>query len=273
MPSDLVRALVLGIVQGMTEFLPVSSSGHLILFAALLDWEPPSLLFAATVHWGTLLSLLLVYARDVLQIGAGMWHSVRQGRLANYHAREGFFILLATLPAIGVGLWLKPYWALATDTPLLAMVGLCCTALLMGGSELWAAWREHRRYVEEMTWLNALLMGVGQAVAIVPGISRSGAAMAAGRMQLLERPGVARFSLLLGMPAILGAGLLELLSLHQAGALSAQIVDANLWAGFGASTLSGFLAIKMLIRFVRKRSLLVFAFYCLAVGTVLLWVS
>ncbi len=271
MSAEWVQALLLGLLQGLTEFLPISSSGHLVVVPALLAWAPPSLLFAVTVHMGTLLALVLVYSRDMLHILRSLWQTVRRRRLADYAARDGIFILVASIPAGVAGVMLQPYIAATLSQPRVAAIGLCCTGLLLGGSELWARWREQERYMEELTLGQAVIMGVGQALALLPGISRSGATMAAGRAQGLDREGVARFSFLLGVPIMLGAGLLEFLTLEDPRGLLQEQAGLPLLAGFVASVLAGTVAIKTLLRIVRRHSLYPFAVYCVAVGGATLW--
>lgn len=266
MATELFRALCLGLLQGLTEFLPVSSSGHLVLLPALLGWPSSTLLFAIVVHWGTLTALIAVYAGDIRRMITGLWRSVRLGRWADYSGRDGAFIILATLPAGLGGILLKPVIEDAMERPLWAGAGLLITALLLAGGEVLAARRGRYRYAEEMTLGNALQMGVGQALALLPGISRSGAVMAFGRMQGLERPGVARFAFLLGIPAIAAAGVWELISLEDPLDLLWGQEGMALLVGFLASAGAGFLAIKGLLRFVRRYSFVPFALYCLAVG-------
>lgn len=271
MSTELVRALLLGVLQGLTEFLPISSSGHLVVVPALLAWELPSLLFTITVHLGTLLALVLVYVQDLLHIARSLWQTVRWRRLADYAARDGLYVLVASIPAGVAGVVLQPFVAATMSQPRVAAAGLCCTGLLLGGSEMWARWRERERYIEEMTLGQAWIMGLGQALALLPGISRSGATMAAGRAQGLDRAGVARFSFLLGIPLMCGAGLLEILTLEDPRVLLQEQVGLPLLVGFGASALSGMVAIKALLRLVRKHSLFPFAVYCVAVGGAMWW--
>ena len=270
-PADWFQALVLGMVQGLTEFLPISSSGHLVLVPALLGWDAPSLSFAVALHWGTLLAVLWAFRRDLKRMARDMGRSARRRRMVSYEARDGFFLLVASLPAAGAGSVLRPWLTEAMDGPFLAALGLCVTAMLLGGCELVGRCRERRRYIEEMTWLDALLMGLGQALALAPGISRSGATMAVGRMRLLDRPGAARFSFLMGIPVMLGAGFLETLISWQDGAWRNGFLDANVWIGVAASALCGLAAIKVLLGYVRRRSFMPFALYCLAVGLLALY--
>ncbi len=272
MPSELIQAFWLGLLQGLTEFLPVSSSGHLVLLPALLAWEPPSLQFAVMVHMGTLLALILVYVQDLLHMVRSLWRTVRWQRLADYAARDSLYILVASVPAGVAGVVLQPYITAAMDQPRMAAMGLCGTGVLLGGSELWARWRERELYMEEMSLRQAVVMGLGQALALWPGVSRSGAAMAAGRSQGLPRDGVARFSFLLGVPVMLGAGVWELVAQEESRMLLQGQMGLPLLVGFVTSFLAGFAAIRLLLRFVRRHSLYLFALYCLSVGLGVLWI-
>ena len=268
---ELYQALVLGILQGLTEFLPISSSGHLVVLPTLLQWSPPSLLAAVAVHMGTLLSICWVFRRNIRDMARDMWRTLTYKRWASYQAREGYFICLAAIPSAAAGYYLRPVLAAAMSSPTTAAYGLCVTALLLGGSELIAQRREQYRYIEELTWLDTVWMGLGQALALVPGISRSGATMAMGRAQSLERSGVARFSFLMGLPVMLGAGLLEFRNALATDAFGLTAQGLPLAVSFLASALSGVLAIRFLMNFVRRRGLMPFAFYCLILGLGLLY--
>ncbi len=267
---ELYQALVLGILQGLTEFLPISSSGHLVILPTLLQWSPPSLLTAMVVHLGTLLSVVWVFRRNLQGMARDMWRTLAHRRWASYQAREGYFICLAAIPVVAAGYYLQPFLATAMSSPVTAAYGLCITALLLGGSELIAHWRAQYRYMEEMTWLHAVWMGLGQALALVPGISRSGATIAMGHAQSLERPGVARFSFLMGLPIMLGAGLLEFRRVLADPTLGLATLSWPLAVSFLASALTGVLTIRFLMHFVRRHSLMPFAGYCLMLGLGLL---
>ncbi len=270
--NELYQSLILGLVQGLTEFLPVSSSGHLVILPTLLEWPQPTLLSAVVVHLGTLFSVCWVFRRDLREMAQDMLRTLVAKRWASYGAREGYFICLSAIPAAVAGVYLRPLLAIAMSSPLTAAYGLCTTAFLLFGGELVAHLRGRYRYFEEQNWLDALLMGMGQALALVPGISRSGATMAVGRALTLERPGVARFSFLMGIPIMVGAGLLELRDTLATGSFEWAAIGFPLVISFLASTLSGILAVRFLMSFVRKRGLLPFAVYCLALGLGLLYV-
>ena len=264
---DVGAAVVLGIVQGLTEFLPVSSSGHLVLVQHLLGITSPQLLFDVVVHLGTLLAVLAAVRQEVLAVlrGVAAWPrllaagptdagTAREGRLAAW-------VLVGTLPAAAVGLLLAD-----RIEALFASVRAVGVALLVTAGLLALAERAGSRSAGlwEVGPGRALLIGLAQAVAVVPGISRSGSTLAAGMLAGVEREAAARFSFLLAVPAIAGAGLLAGLK-GATGALAAPGAGA-LAAGFVAAAASGYLAIHLLLATLRRGALRWFALYVTAVG-------
>jgi undecaprenyl-diphosphatase len=257
------RAVLLGALQGATEFLPVSSSGHLVLVPGLIGWESPSLAFDVAVHWATALAVLVYFRRDWLDMAASALRAARAGRLEGEPgARLGLLLLGATIPAGVVGVGLRDALEPLFGNPRLAALMLPVTGLILLGAEF----IERRRGAhggepsEGVDVPRALVIGAAQAVAIVPGISRSGMTIAAGMGAGLRREEAARFSFLLGTPAILGAALLELRSL-QAGA-GLQLVAAGMLSAF----LVGYGSIGWLLAYLRRRSLAPFAVYVIALG-------
>ena len=263
---ELVEALLLGIVQGLTEFLPVSSSGHLVLLQHLFGWGQlpldSILTFDTTVHLGTLLAVVAVFWRDLLDLLKGWWQGLRQGRpLETTEARLAWWIILGTVPAVLAGLLLEKSFERIFGSPRAVGGFLLLTALLLALGE----WRGRReRDLDTLTWLDSLLIGIGQAAAIAPGLSRSGATIATGMLRGLKRETSARFSFLLSMPIIAGTGLLQLarLILSDNGEIPALV----LLVGFLAAAVSGYAAIRFLLNYVRRRPLYPFALYCVVVG-------
>ena len=257
-----LQAIILGIVQGLTEFIPVSSSGHLMLVPWLLGWPAPSLAFDVSVHVGTLLALLVFFWRDWLSIAQATINAIRQRSLADSEARLLLLLILATLPAALAGYLLEDFFEAAFKTPTVAAAFLLVTALLlMLGERL----SNSERDIAKLTWLNSLLIGVAQASALFPGLSRSGATIAAGRWQGFSRQAAARFSFLLATPIVFGAGLLNLIGLAGSGKLAGQ--GSLLLSGLVTSSIVGYAAISWLMRYLQHKSLLPFAIYCAIVGS------
>jgi undecaprenyl-diphosphatase len=258
---NLFQALILGIIQGATEFLPVSSSGHLVLVPWLLRWEEPGLPFDAVVHWGTAMAVIVYFWREWLALIQAVFQAIRQRSIADPKARLVLLIIIGTVPAALIGYMLEGFFEQMFSRPPAAAAFLLVTATLLSIAE-WLGRREHD--LEQMTWLDALLVGLGQALAIFPGISRSGTTIAAGLARGLKREPAARFSFLLATPVILGAGAFKLLDLAQAGNLTRQM--PTLIVGFVGAGVVGFGCIHFLLRYLQHRRLYPFAIYCAMAG-------
>jgi len=270
---EIIKAIVLGIVQGATEFLPVSSSGHLVIVPWLLGWTPGTLLFDTVLHWGTLVSIALVFWADFVRIIRAALLSIVRRSLADPDARLGWWIVLASIPAAATGLFLKDSIESLFHAPVLAGVFLFVTAALLWGSE-WLARRVNAaKSLDRLSLTDAILIGLAQAVALAPGISRSGSTIAAGLARGLRRDEAARFSFLLGTPAFLGAGLLQLADVMgtDPSALTSEL--PALLAGFVASAIAGLVAIRFLLAFLRQRTLYPFAIYCVVMGVAVLLIN
>jgi undecaprenyl-diphosphatase len=260
----------------------VSSSGHLVLVPWLLRWPPPGLVFDAVVHWGTALAVIIYFwdewitiIRSALKSIVG--RSLRSARLSEDAAPGengvgsgllAWFILLGTVPGVLVGYFLEDFFEGMFARPAAAATFLLVTAVLLAVSE---GLGRRERDLETLMWLDALMIGVGQALAILPGISRSGATIAAGLTRGLKREPAAHFSFLLATPIILGAGLLKVVELAQMGRLMAQV--PLLATGFIAAALMGFACIHLLLRYLQRHRLYPFAIYCALFGVASLVVS
>ncbi|HEY3315441.1 MAG TPA: undecaprenyl-diphosphate phosphatase [Bacillota bacterium] len=254
------RIAILGVVQGLTEFLPVSSSAHLVILNDLLGVGQPTMSLAIFLHLGTLLAVLVVYFRELVRMVVGMFTGRRDGRL-------GWFVVLGSVPAALLGLALKSVIEKAFSSTLMAGVMLIITGFILYWS---GRLRQGRRGVEAMTAGDALWVGLFQAVAILPGISRSGSTIAGGLWRGLKPKLAADFSFLLSVPAVFGAGLLDLRETFRGGGVGLDVPGA-LW-GTGLSFVFGYLAIRWLIAVVRRGRISVFAYYCWVAGAaVVLW--
>jgi len=258
---SLLRALVLGVLQGATEFVPVSSSGHLVLVPWLLGWENPGLTFDVVVHLGTLLAVLAVFWRDVIRLVAAWFRSLRGGEVGT-DAKIAWFIIIGSIPAAILGFLFEDVLEQAFAAPRWVAAFLLVTGVILALSE--AAGRRTRGF-PAMRWLDALLIGLAQAVAMLPGVSRSGSTIAAGLGRNLERDVAARFSFLLAIPVVAGAGLFTLLDWAEAPGLNGASAGA-LAVGFLAAAVSGYVCIRFLLSYLRRHSLLPFAIYCWAFG-------
>ena len=245
----MLDAVLWGLTQGLTEFLPISSSGHLVLVPEVLGSDGPNLATSAVLHLGTLLSLLVYFRAEVTQMA----------RFTGRGRRLLRWLVIGTIPAAAVGLALEALFERINGTPHLvalvlagAGVALYATRFLRSGS----------RRIGDVTAGDALVIGCVQAVALVPGISRSGTTIAAGLARGLDRSEAARFGFLLGIPAIAGAGLLQFVELAEgAGGIPGQT-----WVGLGVAAVSGYAAIAMLLSLIRRAGLTPFGIYGVLAG-------
>jgi undecaprenyl-diphosphatase len=275
---SLLQAAFLGVLQGATEFLPVSSSGHLVLVPWLLRWNPPGLAFDAVVHWGTAAATIVYFWDEwVSLIRAAV--SFRDPRFFPIQIDEApycddtgagrallaWLIVVGTVPGVLAGYFLEDFFAGTFARPAAAAGFLLVTAGLLAAAERLG---RRERDLDELGWLDALVVGVGQALAILPGISRSGATIAAGLARGLKREPAAHFSFLLATPIILGAGLLKVVELARLGGLAMQ--GPVLLVGFVAAAVVGFGCIHLLLRYLQRRRLYAFAVYCTVFGIICL---
>jgi undecaprenyl-diphosphatase len=279
---NLFQALLLGILQGASEFLPISSSGHLVLVPWLLNWPAPSLTFDAVVHWGTAAAVVAYFWRDWMTLAGAAIRTLGETGFfrknpvsggaeslpGSTDARLAWLILLGTIPAAVIGYLFDDFFEAMFARPVAAAGFLLVTAALLAASERIGR-REHG--VDSLTWLDAGLVGLAQALAIFPGISRSGATIAAGLTRNLKRESAARFSFLLATPIILAAGLFKVVGLVEEGVLATQA--SALILGFVAAGVVGYGCIHFLMRYLEQRRLYPFAVYCAAAGILCLLVA
>ncbi len=273
--DTVLQALVMGIVQGLTEFLPVSSSGHLIIVPALLGWDDPfinSLEFSVMLHVGTLAALLVYFRREwAILIPAGVAALRDRSFAGDPNRRLAWLLAAATVPALIAGFLLND---LISDR--FREVGLVALMLVVGGAILWLAERNGRRNrpMAELSFPLAVGIGGAQALALVPGISRSGISISAGLFAGLDREAAARFAFLMAMPITAAAGAYEALSLVR-GDNVIEVQAAPLVVGMVAALLAGLVAIAGLLRFLRTRPTDVFVVYrlLLALVVVVAWLG
>lgn len=241
-------ALILGVLQGLTEFLPVSSSGHLVIAQSLLpDFEQPGVLFDVILHAGTLIAILLFFRKTLFSL------------TKNYL----LLLVVGTVPAIFVGLIFQSLVEGLFESAKLVGFTLLLTAFINFQTD------KARSGKKKESIMDSLIIGAAQAVAIIPGISRSGSTIFAGTKLRLEPNKAAEFSFLLSIPAVLGATFLELITYHGSGNLNLAVYVV----GFAAALFSGYLAIGAVFKFLKKRNFKVFGFYCALLGTLLIFLN
>lgn len=247
----MLDAALWGLIQGLTEFLPISSSGHLVLLPAVLGREGPDLATSAVLHLGTLIAVLLYFRQEV----AGMVRLSESGR------RLLMVLLFGTIPAAALGLAFRGPLEDFNDTPKAVATALAAAGVLL---ILASRRRGGTRRVEDVTTTDALAIGLAQGLALVPGVTRSGMTIGAGTARSLDMHEAARFSFLLGIPAVAGAGLLQFIELASEGGG----IGAETLVGLAVAAVTGYGAIALLLRVIRAAGLAPFGMYCVAAGLV-----
>ena len=264
---SVIEAIVLGILQGLTEFLPISSSGHLRIVPAFLGWKDPGAAFTAVIQLGTMVAEVLYFRHDLWRIGTRWTASLRRPELrGTLDARLGWYLIFATIPISVLGLAFEDN--IETQARNLKLIGT--TLIVLGLVLLWADRVGRReRDITKLRTKDGLIMGAAQALALVPGVSRSGATITAGLFLGLERAAAARFSFLLSIPAVVLSGLFQLygiLSGEEApGVGPGALVLATVFA-----FVTGYAAIALLLRYLVTHTMLLFVVYRVALGTVVL---
>jgi undecaprenyl-diphosphatase len=262
-----LEAIVLGIVQGLTEFLPISSTGHLRIVPAFLGWEDPGAAFTAVTQLGTMAAVLLYFRHDLLRISRAWLRSLRdRGARRELDARIGWYIVLGTIPIGIFGVLFKD--KIETGARDLYLIG---TALIVLGLVLLLAEKvgKRERSMEQIEARDGLAVGFAQALALVPGVSRSGATITAGLFLGLDRPTAARFSFLLSVPAVVLSGLLELGSILT-GDEGQHVSTGNLVLATALAFVTGYAAIAWMLRYLTSHSTVVFVIYRVALGALVL---
>ncbi|MDB4871282.1 MAG: uppP [Gemmatimonadales bacterium] len=256
------QATVLGIIQGLSEFLPISSSAHLTLVPWLLGWEDPGLAFDVALHFGTLLAVLWYFRMEWLTLIRAAFGIITTGRIETPEKRKVVYLIIATIPGAIGGLILQSKAESAFRSPQIIAI-----ALIVLGTLLWIVDKfvDQRRILGEMRWVDSLLIGLSQVIALIPGVSRSGATITTARGLRFDREAAAEFSFLMSMPIIAAAVILEgPKALHQGG------LTNELMSGVVASAISGWLAISILMRYVSRHSYGIFAAYRILLGIAVL---
>ena len=268
-PLGLFEALVLGIVQGLTEFLPISSTAHLRVVPALLGWEDPGVSVTAAIQLGSVAAVVAYFRRDLTQVLKGISRAVRHGQWREPDARLGVAMLIGTLPILVLGLGIKLFWhAGYASSPLRSVPSIAIVSIVMA---LFLALAERMgprlKQLGGVTGRDGFVVGLAQALAVIPGVSRSGSTLTASLFDGWKRADAARFSFLLGIPAISIAGLVELKS---ALGTSSGAGPLPLLVGIFSAAVVSWLAIDWLLRFLQRNSTWIFVGYRLVFGAGLL---
>jgi undecaprenyl-diphosphatase len=259
----LIQAIVLGLVQGLSEFIPISSTAHLRIVPALLGWDDPGAAASAVIQLGTLLAVLIYFARDIVKITRGFLAALSKGKpFGTYEARLGWYIIAGSVPIVVVGLLLKDFIEGGARSLWIIAASLIGLAILLWLAERVAA-KGELRVLGDITLKDALLVGLAQCIALIPGSSRSGTTIMMGLFRKLTHEAAARFSFLLSIPAIFGSGMFELYverdHLAEIGWLAIAVAVL-------VSFLSGWLSIYFLIRYLRTHTTGLFIIYRIALG-------
>lgn len=249
------QAFILGAVQGLTEFLPISSSGHLIVVPWLFKWHDPGLGFDVALNTGTLAAVLIYFRNDVWLLAKGFWHSLFKKTRSienNIYQKLSWLLIIATVPAAIIGKLLEKYAETIFRTPLL----VACTLTVMGVVLFLAdQYGKKNKNLDRITKRDSLLLGFSQALALIPGVSRSGATMTLGLILGFKREDAARFSFLMLIPVSVGAAVLKFSDFHQG------VTTGELVAGFLGAAFVGYFAIKFLLLYLNRSNFKVFAYY------------
>lgn len=258
-----LQILTLAIVQGFTEFLPVSSSGHLIIVPHLTGWADQGLHFDIAVHVGTLLAVLLYFRSDIAMIlrdALEYW----QTRRMNFGARLALFIVIGTIPAVIFGVVYKQYFPDGIRSVTFVACNLIGFGVLMWAADRYSSSRDN---LQRLGWRSAVVIGLMQMIAIIPGVSRSGITITAGRFLGLNRSEAARYSMLLAIPAITGAAVLGFTEMIES---PEPIIWPDIIMGIGLSFTAGLVAITFMMEWLRRMNLNIFVGYRIALGIALL---
>ena len=263
------RNLVLGIVQGLTEFLPISSTAHLKVVPVLLGWGDPGVSVTAAIQLGSIAAVIAYFRSDLLQVLKGIGKAFRHGQWREPEARLGVAMVVGTIPILLVGLLIKLFWSEGYETsplrsvPFIAMVSIAMALLLALAERL----GPRQKKLADVSGRDGLIVGLAQMLALIPGVSRSGSTLTASLFYGWQRADAARFSFLLGVPAISIAGIVEL---NQAFAVSAETGPWPLLTGIVSAAVVSWLAIDWLLKFLQRHSTWIFVAYRLLFGAVLL---
>ncbi len=264
---SIIEAIVLGLVQGLTEFIPVSSTAHLEIVPTLMGWGDPGAAFSAVIQIGTLLAAIIYFFRDIVRLIVGFFRGLTTGKpLADTDSREAWLVIIGTVPIVILGLLLKKHIESTFRGLWIVSTMVIVVAVLMLIAEMYAK-RRNLKDFDSMTVGDGVAIGLGQCLALIPGSSRSGSTIMTALFRGIDRPTAARYSFLLSIPAVGGAAVLELLKeRHELAAIGWTQVMVAIVVAF----VSGYASIWFLIRYLRTHTTNVFIYYRFALGAVMI---
>ena len=262
----LEEAVVLGLVQGLTEFIPVSSTAHLEIVPVLLGWGDPGAAASAVIQFGTWVAALIYFARDIIRLTAGFFRGLMTRRLFDdTDSREAWLVIIGTIPIVIFGLLLKKHIESTFRGLWIVTTMVIVVAILLELAELYAR-RQQLRSFEQLNLMDAIAIGFGQCLALIPGSSRSGSTIMAALFRGVDRPTAARYSFLLSIPAVGAAGFLELFKeRHHLGEIGWTAIVVSIVLAF----ISGYASIWFLLRYLKTHTTSIFVYYRLALGAVM----
>ncbi len=266
------RSFILGMVQGLTEFIPISSTAHLKVIPIAFGWGDPGVAFTAIIQLGSIVAVLWYFRQDLIQLTTGAFTAITTKDYQSQDFKIVVGIIIGTIPILILGLGIKLFIPDFDNSPLRSLTTIAIASIfmsiLLAIAEITS---NHQRNFEKLTIQDGILMGIAQSLAIIPGVSRSGSTITSGLFLNLERATAARFSFLLGIPAITIAGLVELKDLVETGITSDYILPVIV--GLISATIFSYLAIAWLINFLKKRNTWIFVWYRLIFGLLILILS
>ena len=263
----IIEAIVLGLVQGLTEFIPISSTAHLEIVPVLLGWGDPGAAASAVIQFGTLLAAIIYFFPDIVRLIGGFFRGLVNGKpLKDVDSREAWLVVIGTVPVVILGLLLKKHIETTFRSLWVIVMMVIVVAVLMQIAELFAK-RAQLRQFDDMNVVDAVTIGLGQCLALIPGSSRSGSTIMTALFRKIDRPTAARYSFLLSIPAVGGAGLLELIKeRHHLASLGWTPIIVSIVVSF----VTGYASIWFLLRYLRTHTTHVFIYYRYVLGLVMI---
>jgi len=267
MELSFIKSVILGVIQGLTEFLPISSSGHIVIAKKLFLIKSAGILYEVFIHFGTFLSVIVIFRKEIADIVSSLWvglvdllkkRSLNSELTKNYKSRLGIFLIIASIPAGTVGILLKSELAEFFENPLFVSIALIFTGIILYITKYFKKGEMGVRF------LSSIIIGCAQAFAILPGISRSGMTISAGIFLRINREDAVKFSFFLSLPAILGATILETFDIFHYNLNVNDLIQ--IFFAFFSAFLSGYFAIKILMKIVITGKFFLFSYYCVLIG-------